>query len=127
MHKTSLLAAAVLAALSSGALAQTHTVTLGGAYIDVHSSAPPLSGAPVPNAEIEVKDSSTVILGYEYHWSDVWGVEAVVGIPPKHKTVGRGFLEPFGQVSSMRQVAPTVFVNYHFGEVMPKLRPFVGA
>lgn len=129
-HKT-ILSALALAALSAAAGAQTHTVTLGGAFIDVHSKAPPLTSTPATlpdgvEARIEVDDAKTVVFGYEYRFMPQWGVEAALGIPPEHKTYGRAFIEAFGQVSSVKQVAPTVFVNYHFDNVLPKFSPFVG-
>jgi len=130
MHKQhlSLLAAAALSLFAAGASAQSQTVYLGGAYIDLHSSAPPLEGGtalPPPGAQIEVDDASTVGFGYTYRFADRWSVEAALGIPPRHKTYGEGFLQPFGQISSMKQVAPTLFLNYHlprFGAI----EPFVG-
>jgi outer membrane protein len=127
MLMRSLLAAGALAALAGGAAAQSHSFYIGGIYIDVHSKAPPLSNSPVPNAEVEVDDSSTVGIGYVYRFDPAWSVEGALGIPPKHKTYGRGFLEPFGQISSMKQIAPTVFVNYHFEPMAGKWQPFVGA
>ena len=127
MSKTRLFVAAALAAFGAAAGAQTHSVYIGGAYVDVHSSAPPLSGAPVPDARLEVGDASTIGLGYVYHVDPVWSVEAALGVPPRHKAYGRGFLQPFGQISSVKQVAPTVFVNYHFPVMQAKWQPFVGA
>lgn len=131
MHKQhlSLLAGAALALAASGASAQSsQSVYIGGAYIDIHSSAPPLQGGPAvpdPGARIEVDDASTVGFGYLYHFNERWAVEAALGIPPRHKTYGRGFLEPFGQISSVKQVAPTVFLNYHF-PAFGAVEPFVG-
>lgn len=129
-HKT-ILSALALAALSAGAAAQTHTVTLGGAFIDVHSKAPPLHSEPptLPpgvEARIEVDDAKTVVFGYEYRFTPQWGFEAALGVPPEHKTYGKAFIEAFGHISSVKQVAPTVFVNYHFKDVLPKFSPFVG-
>jgi outer membrane protein len=98
-------AAALLSLAAAGASAQSSTVYLGGAYIDVHSRAPALSGGPAvpaPGAQIEVDDASTVGFGYTYRFMPAWSVEAALGIPPRHKTYGRGFIEPFGQVSSRR-------------------------
>jgi outer membrane protein len=121
-------AAAVLSLAAAGASAQSSTVYVGGAYIDVHSRAPALSGGqelPAPGAQIEVDDASTVGFGYTYRFKPAWSVEAALGIPPTHKTYGRGFIEPFGQISSVKQVAPTVFVNYHFNR-MGQIEPFVG-
>jgi outer membrane protein len=130
MHKQlqSLLAAAALSLVACGASAQQHSVYVGGAYIDIHSSAPPLQGGPAlppPGAQIEVDDASTVGFGYIYRFNDRWAVEAALGVPPRHKTYGRGFLEPFGEVSSVKQVAPTVFLNYHF-QPFGAVEPFVG-
>ncbi|MED5620467.1 OmpW/AlkL family protein [Ideonella sp. BN130291] len=121
-------AAALLSLGAAGASAQSNTVYVGGAYIDVHSRAPALSGGqalPAPGAQIEVDDASTVGFGYTYRFTPAWSVEAALGIPPRHKTYGRGFIEPFGQISSVKQVAPTVLVNYHFSP-MAKVEPFVG-
>jgi outer membrane protein len=120
--------AAALVFAGSCAAAQT-TVYLGGAYIDIHSKAPALEGGPAvppPGGLIEVGDAKTVVFGAVHHFAPQWSVEAALGIPPEHKTYGRGFLQPFGQISSVKQVAPTVFVNYHFGAPEARLRPFVG-
>jgi len=130
MHKQgfSLFAAAALSLVAASASAQTHGVYLGGAHIDINSKAPPLSGGPAtppPGAQIEVGDASTPIFGYTYRFNENWAVEAALGIPPRHKTYGRGFIEAFGQISSVKQVAPTVFLNYHFRRFGP-VEPFVG-
>lgn len=123
--------AAVAAALvlACGAAAAQTSAYLGGAYVDIHSKAPALEGGPAvpaPGGLIEVGDAKTVIFGVVHHFAPHWSVEAALGIPPKHKTYGRGFLQAFGHISSVKQVAPTVFVNYHFGAPEAKLRPFVG-
>lgn len=129
-----LLACALLGLVAMGAGAQEqsrHTVYLGGAYISIHSKAPALTLTPDdPNehdARLKVDDASTVGFGYSYRFDDAWSVEVALGVPPRHKTYGQGQLQGFGQISSMKQAGPTVFANYHFGELMPRLRPFVGA
>jgi outer membrane protein len=71
-------------------------------------------------------DASTVLFGYIWRFQPSWSAELVLGIPPKHKVYGRGILEPFGQVGSFRQVAPTAFINYHLGP-FGRFEPFVGA
>jgi outer membrane protein len=131
--------ACALALIAAGAAApvaaQTHNFFFGGAYIDVHSKAPPLESNPptLPpgiEAGVKVDDAKTVLFGYAYRFGDNWSnwsIEAVLGIPPEHKTYGTDFIEPFGQVSSMKQVAPTLFFNYHFGEIGgSRIEPFVG-
>lgn len=135
--KTSILrSAAALVLLAAGlaapAAAQTHTFYVGGAYIDVHSKAPPLSSNPetLPagvEAGVKVDDAATVGFGYVYRINERWSLEAALGIPPEHKTYGTDFIEPFGQVSSMKQICPTVFVNWHFDEIGASgVTPFVG-
>ena len=124
----SCVAAALLSLAAAGASAQSTTFYVGGAFIDVNSSAPALSGGdpvPPPGAQIEVDDASTVGFGLTYRFNPSWSVEAALGIPPRHRTYGAGFIEPFGQISSVKQVAPTVFVNYHLGG-MGQFEPFVG-
>jgi len=121
-----------LGLLLAGAVqAQTHTVYVGGLHIDVNSKAPALQGGtalPPPGAMIDVGDADSLGFGYVYRFNPTWSVEAAVGLPPKHKVYGRGFIEPFGQILSVKQVAPTAFVNYHFDALFGgRLVPFVGA
>jgi outer membrane protein len=127
MRKTSFFVAAALAAFAAGAAAQSHSVRIGGTYIDVHSKADPLSGAPVPDARLEVGDASTLTFSYVYKPDDTWAVQLALGIPPKYKAYGRGFLEPFGQIASVKEIAPTLFVDYRFAALAGKWRPYVGA
>jgi outer membrane protein len=132
-----LIAAAALSLLAAGAQAAdatpvgTSTVYLGGAYIDIHSSAAPLAGdantpaLPAPGAQIRVGDASTVGFGYTYRFMPTWSVELALGIPPTHKTYGQGLLEPVGELSSVKEESPTVFFNYHLGP-FGAFEPFVG-
>ena len=126
---TLILGAAALSLAAGSAIAGTHSVYVGGMYIDLHSQADALQGGPAvpaPGAKIKVGDATTVGAGYVYRFDGPWSLEAALGVPPKHKTFGDGFITPFGQVSSVKQVAPTVFANYHFRS-FGKLEPFVGA
>jgi len=126
-------ALALIAGVAAPVAAQTHTFYLGGAYIDVHSKAPPLESNPptLPagtEAGIKVDDAATVGFGYVYRFTDRWSFEVALGIPPEHKTYGTDFIEPFGQISSMKQICPTVFFNYHFDEIGGSgFTPFIGA
>ena len=55
------------------------------------------------------------------------GVELVLGIPPTVKSRATGSVAFLGDnVLSAKNVAPTVFVNYHFGAPGDALRPYVG-
>src|SRR5262249_11513657 len=126
LRMTPLLAALALAALAGGAAAQSHSVRIGGTYIDAHSTTPPLSGAPVPDAEFELGHASPVTFGYAYQPDDTWQVQFALGVPPRYKVYGRGFLQPFGQIASVKEIAPTVFVDYRFAALAARWRPFVG-
>lgn len=124
------LALTLVLGLAAGvAHAQTHSVYLGGARIDVRAKAPALEGGPAvpaPGGLLEVGDATTTGFGYVYRATPEWSVEVALGIPPRHKVYGEGFLKPFGQISSVKQLPPTVFVNYHFNEILPRLSPLVG-
>lgn len=129
-NKVPRLALVLMLGLAAGlANAQTHSFYLGTARIDVRAKAPALEGGPAvpaPGGLLEVGDATTTGFGYVYHATPEWSVEVALGIPPRHKVYGRGFLQPFGQISSVKQLPPTVFVNYHFNEILPRLSPLVG-
>jgi len=128
LYQSSLIGLAALLGLCGAAQAQHHSVYVGGGYFDINSKSDPLVGGaatPTP-VNLRVGDSSTLGFGYVYQVSDAWAVELALGLPPRHKVYGEGFIAPFGQVSSVKQVCPTVFVNYHFGEIAPRLRPVAG-
>jgi len=105
------------------------TVYFGTADVTIHSKSSPLSGGPAlpsPGAGLDVHDASTVGFGITHYYNEHFGVEAALGVPPTHKTYGTGFIEPAGHISSVREIGPTVFANWRFGEVADKFRPFVG-
>lgn len=132
--KISLILGAALLALGGAAQASdevgSHTVYLGLAHIDVSAKAGPLEGGsrqfPAPGARITVGDATTVGLGYVYRFAERWSGELVLGIPPSHKIYGDGVLQNVGQIAVVRQMPPTIFVNYHLGPYFGKLSPFVG-
>jgi len=133
MRKYIVLVTAALAGFSGAVLAQDqlkNTVYFGGVYAQVNSKAGELVGGPPvppPGALIDVGDGKTVGFGYVYRFRPEWSIEAALGVPPTHKGYGEGFIAPFGQISSVKQVAPTVFANYHFGSFVDgRVQPFVG-
>ncbi len=118
-------ACAALVALP--AHAQQHIVGIGVSRIDLHSKTTGLRGIGVPpGADIEVQDATTLFLSYQYKLNTHWGVELAAGLPPTHDTKATGSIAFLGKVSSVKQAAPTVFVNYHFGDDGAAWRPFVG-
>jgi outer membrane protein len=128
--KSSLILGATLLALSGAAAAQaTHTFYLGAARIDVRSKAPALQGGdalPAPGALLHVGDADTIGFGYVYRFAPSWSAELALGLPPSHKVYGDGVIKAAGQIAVVEQMPPTAFINYHFGEILPKLHPFVG-
>lgn len=120
-----LAASAVLAA--APASAQQSVLSVGISRIDIHSKTTGLRGIGVPpGADLEVQDATTLFLSYEYRVTPNWGVELAAGIPPKHDTNATGSIAFLGKVSSVKQMAPTLFVNYRFGEDSAQWRPFIG-
>jgi len=126
---TTLALAAVLAAGSGAAAAQVNTVKVGITQYTTHSQTSGISGIGVPaGADAKVGDATTVIFVYERMLTPNIGAELVLGIPPRIKSKATGSVAFLGDdVLSARNVAPTVFLNYHFGEPGAQLRPYVGA
>lgn len=107
------------------------TAHLGGAYIDLHVKATPLSSQPATlpdgyNARLKIGDAQTVGFGLTYRYNPTWSAELALGVPPEHSVYGDDFIAPFGQITLVKQVGPTVFANYHFGQVAPGLSFFAG-
>ncbi|MDI1349950.1 OmpW family outer membrane protein [Aquabacterium sp.] len=158
-------------ALSATSASAQYTVKLGGAYFDTNATSTPLRGQlPAVNGStylgninlangpsLEVQNKGTVTLSIERALDDHWGVELILGAPPKHEVKLRtgspqlsptaGLTQAVGSatanaatgltaqklnrndgvvVATVRQWAPTFFVNYRFFEASARLRPFVG-
>ena len=139
--KHTLLSASVIAALAlgaSGAMAQGITVKLGWVNIDPSSSATPVAGpfTPVDALGLKVQPQSTLFFSLAKDINANMEVELAAGVPPRHDGT-LVILKPTGVpgsvaaldgqlISRVRQVAPTLFANYKFGDSNSQLRPFVG-
>lgn len=124
-----ILAASAVAWLAAGAaFADGLTVKVGGIRYQTHSKTTGISGIGIPaGADAQVGDASTVVFTVERALTDNVGVELVLGIPPTVKSKATGSVAFLGDnVLSAKNVAPTVFVNYHFGSPGDALRPYVG-
>ena len=139
--KHTLLSASVIAALALGAsssMAQGITLKLGWVNIDPSSSATPVAGpfTPVDTLGLKVQPQSTLFFSVAKDINSNLEVELAAGIPPKHdgtlvilkpSSVPGSVAALDGQViSRVRQVAPTLFANYKFGDSASQFRPFVG-
>lgn len=130
--------ACLLAGTAGSAIAQSTTLKLGLIRIDPHSSAGAVRGpfTPPDTLSMHVKPQSTVFLGATRDFGDNWQGELALGVPPTHDAT-LVLLKPAsvpGSVAALngavivkaRQVAPTFFVNYRFGDSGSRVRPFVG-
>ena len=132
----SILAAATLLVCSS-AFAQ-YTVQVGYANVDPGATASSTSGPFLPpnTTSLNVKAQQTVFFSVARDITENWDVQLALGFPPTHdvtlRVITPGNLPPSvsskaGQlIGTVRQIAPTLFANYKFGEATDRFRPFVG-
>ena len=118
-------------ALASGVMAQSdaprNTVKLGAIFYQPHAKTSGITGLGVPpGADATVGDATTVLATYERALAPNMGIELVLGVPPTIKAKGAGTVAFLGEVLSAKNVAPTVLINYHFGDAGSALRPYVG-
>ncbi|MDE2594639.1 MAG: OmpW family protein [Burkholderiales bacterium] len=153
--KISTLTLATVATLLAGtAGAQTYTVKVGGAYIVPNATSSDFSGQ-LPNGyatrsgvNLEVQAKATLMFSIERAINDNFGVELVMGLPPKHdvklkvsdatRAAAANTSNPYHaldqhfvdfadqKVATVKQMAPTLFFNYKFGEASAHCRPYLG-
>lgn len=110
------------------ASADDNVIKLGVSEYTTHSKTNGISGIGVPpGADAETGDATTVIFVYERMVNPNVGVELVLGIPPKIKAKATGSVAYLGDdILSAKNLTPTLFVNYHFGQTGDTFRPYVG-
>ena len=133
---TALIGVALLA-LCGTASAQW-SVRGGLTHIAPHSTATdavgPMLPGPPSGISIDVKNKATAFLSLAYGLNPNMELELALGYPPTHDVTARiaGNLPPHiaafnGQkLAEVRQIAPTLFLNYKFGDASSQWRPFVG-
>lgn len=129
---------AATALLAAGTASAQYTVQLGYANVDPGASAGATSGPFVPpnTTSLNVKSQQTVFFSIARDITENWDLQLALGYPPTHdvtfRVINPANLPPSaaskaGQlIGTVRQIAPTLFANYKFGERSAKLRPFVG-
>lgn len=125
-----LLTAAVASTLIGGAAcAQANIVKVGAIRYDAHSRTDGIRGIGVPpGADAVVGDATTLLLTYERMFDRNLGVELVLGVPPRIKARATGTVAFLGDdILSARNVAPSILVNWHFGQEGDRWRPYLGA
>jgi outer membrane protein len=128
--KLQTLSAVSLALLAaSAAQAQDNVVKLGVIRYTTHSSTTGLKGPGLPpGGDAETGDATTVLAVFERMITPDIGAELVLGVPPRLKAKGTGSVAFLGdEVLSAKIVAPTVLVNYYFGQSGATFRPYLGA
>ena len=115
------------------------TIRGGIAHVAPNSTATdavgPFLPAPPAGVSLEVQNQSTLFFSVARDLTPHVEVELAMGFPPTHDVTAK--LAPSlpshvqvlnGQViAKVRQVAPTLFFNYKFGDPGSTWRPFVGA
>jgi outer membrane protein len=94
----------------------------------------PMLPGPPSGISIDVKNKATAFLSLAYGLNPNMELELALGYPPTHDVTARiaGNLPPHiaafnGQkLAEVRQIAPTLFLNYKFGDASSQWRPFVG-
>lgn len=127
MNKLPLIAA-LLAGACAGAQAQDWSVKLGATLYQPHSKTSGIKGIGIPaGADADVGDAATAIFVVERRLGPNLGAELVLGIPPRVKAKATGTVAFLGDdVLSAKNVAPTLILNYYFGDESSALRPYVG-
>ena len=122
------LAAVAAALLGTGAAqAQDNVFKLGLTRYDTHSKTNGVTGPGIPaGADAETGDATTVIFVGERLVTPQFGVELVLGVPPKITARATGSVAFLGEVLSARNVAPTLLFNWHFGSAGDTWRPYAG-
>jgi outer membrane protein len=122
------LAVAVASAVVAPAVqAQVNVVKFGAVRYDPHTKTSGLSGIGIPpGADAKIEGATTLLFVYERLLGPNWGVELALGLPPRMKARATGSAAFLGEVISVRNVAPTVLVNYHFGSGADPIRPYAG-
>ncbi len=130
--------ASFLASLSSPTPSTAWTVRAGVTHIAPRSSASqatgPLLPGPPSGVSLKVEDKYTTFFSVARALDDNIEVELAMGYPPTHPVTAQlssslpANVQGYnGQtVAMVRQLAPTLFVNYAFGPSTNTWRPFVG-
>lgn len=85
-----------------------------------------LSAPSLPGTRIDVKADMAAIVTVGRMLTDQIALEFYAGLPYEHKIVGDGAIAGVGRIGSVKQVSPTLFAQYRFGEAQAVLRPYAG-
>ena len=123
------LAFGITFALASVAVhAQDNVFKAGAIFYQTHDRTTGIQGFGIPaGADASVGDAWTLLFTYERMIRPDFGVELVLGLPPKIEAKGAGTVAFLGDnILSAKNIAPTLLFNYHFGEPGDTWRPYAG-
>lgn len=127
------LAAAMLAGGGSAMAQQAGDWVFGAGWMHFapQDSSKPLTvtspvNMAVPGSSANVTSSDTLGLSATYFLDSNWGIEGVLGVPPKFKLEGAGSLAPIGELGTARQWSPALLGKYYFNDGNAAFRPYVG-
>ena len=132
-HQCSPFAAALLLAAvlplqahAEGLLPQGWSLKLGINRIAPQVDSGNLSAPSLPGTQVDVKADTQPIVSLIVPVADHVTVEAFAGLPYRHDIVGDGAIAGSGNIGSTKQVSPTVFGQYRFGDNASPVRPYLG-
>ena len=73
--------------------------------------------------QLQVSDAAAITFAATYMLSRHWGIEALGALPIEHEIA----LQGSGTAASVRQVPPTLSLQYHFPDPNGRIRGFLGA
>ncbi|MDG6894620.1 OmpW/AlkL family protein [Volucribacter amazonae] len=129
MKKTVLalgIAASLLTGVANAHEAGSVHVRLGGVFVDANSSSE--TKTPHANINLSVNNNAQVGLTATYMFTDNIGLELLGATPFTHKVsagvVGLGNL---GEVVKVKQLPPSLYLQYYFLDKDAGSRPYIGA
>lgn len=83
----------------------------------------PVQPEPHKNEQLQMGDGAAITFAATYMLGRHWGIEALAALPIEHEIT----LQGSGTVASVRQVPPTLSVQYYFLDPNGRIRGYVGA
>jgi outer membrane protein len=83
----------------------------------------PVQPKPHNHQQLQVGDGAAITFAATYMLSRHWGIEAMAALPVEHEIGVKGS----GTVARVRQVPPTLSLQYHFLDPNGRIRGYLGA
>jgi outer membrane protein len=100
----------------------------GASNIGPKVSSGNLSPPSLQGTKIDVEDATQVSGGFSYDLNDTLRVTfAVLALPFEHDIVGDGAIKGVGKIASVKQLPPTVLLQYKFLDAKSQFHPYAGA